>query len=103
MGKGKGDELLRSSVTAGSWPTPCTSPATPTPTAASCRARGASWGSPRRCHVETRSGWFSDRTQCYLAGGRPALVRETGFRALAEEHFAADRVLPALLEVAGAA
>jgi hypothetical protein len=30
-------------------------------------------------YVETRSGWFSDRTQCYLASGRPALVRETGF------------------------
>jgi hypothetical protein len=30
-------------------------------------------------YVETRSGWFSDRTQCYLASGRPALARETGF------------------------
>jgi len=30
-------------------------------------------------YVETASGWFSDRTQCYLASGRPALVRETGF------------------------
>jgi hypothetical protein len=30
-------------------------------------------------YVETGSGWFSDRTQCYLASGRPALVRETGF------------------------
>jgi hypothetical protein len=29
--------------------------------------------------VGTRSGWFSDRTQCYLASGRPALARETGF------------------------
>jgi hypothetical protein len=30
-------------------------------------------------YLETRSGWFSDRTQCYLASGRPALVRDTGF------------------------
>jgi hypothetical protein len=30
-------------------------------------------------YVETRSGWFSDRTESYLASGRPALVRETGF------------------------
>jgi hypothetical protein len=33
-------------------------------------------------YVETRSGWFSDRTQSYLASGRPALVRETGFNDL---------------------
>ncbi len=26
-----------------------------------------------------RSGWFSDRTACYLASGRPAIVQDTGF------------------------
>jgi hypothetical protein len=26
-----------------------------------------------------RSGWFSDRTACYLAAGRPAVVQDTGF------------------------
>jgi hypothetical protein len=31
-----------------------------------------------------RSGWFSDRTACYLAAGRPAIVQDTGF----------DRALP---------
>jgi len=30
-------------------------------------------------YVETRSGWFSDRTARYLASGRPAVVQETGF------------------------
>jgi hypothetical protein len=30
-------------------------------------------------YVETKSGWFSDRTACYLASGRPALVQDTGF------------------------
>jgi hypothetical protein len=30
-------------------------------------------------YVETRSGWFSDRTVRYLASGKPALVQETGF------------------------
>ena len=25
------------------------------------------------------SGWFSDRTECYLAAGRPALVQDTGW------------------------
>ena len=29
--------------------------------------------------VSTRSGWFSDRTECYLAAGRPALVQDTGW------------------------
>ena len=27
------------------------------------------------------SGWFSDRTECYLASGRPALVQDTGWSA----------------------
>ena len=30
-------------------------------------------------YVETNSGWFSDRTVCYLASGKPALVQDTGF------------------------
>jgi hypothetical protein len=32
--------------------------------------------------VETRGGWFSDRSICYLASGRPALVQDTGIRHL---------------------
>lgn len=30
-------------------------------------------------YVDTRSGWFSDRTARYLASGKPALVQDTGF------------------------
>ncbi len=30
-------------------------------------------------NIRLRSGWFSDRTACYLAAGRPAIVQETGF------------------------
>jgi hypothetical protein len=30
-------------------------------------------------YVETQSGWFSERTACYLASGRPAVVGNTGF------------------------
>jgi hypothetical protein len=30
-------------------------------------------------YVGTRSGWFSDRTACYLAAGRPAVTQFTGF------------------------
>jgi hypothetical protein len=30
-------------------------------------------------YVLMRTGWFSDRTACYLAAGRPAIVQDTGF------------------------
>ncbi|MGH7369164.1 MAG: hypothetical protein ACREK9_22440 [Candidatus Rokuibacteriota bacterium] len=80
--------------------------------------------------ARTRSGWFSDRSVCYLAAGKPVITQDTGFgkyvpagvgllafstveeaaaaldavnhdyvqhcraaRKIAEEYFAADRVL----------
>lgn len=83
--------------------------------------------------ARTRSGWFSDRSVCYLAAGKPVVTQDTGFgkylpagvgllsfstveeaaaaltevnwdyerhcraaRRIAEEHFAADRVLSRL-------
>jgi hypothetical protein len=89
----------------------------------------------KNLYVDTRSGWFSDRSACYLASGRPVLAQDTGIRdllpcgeglltfttleeaaagaeeiiggyerhsraalALAEEHLAARRVLPQLLD-----
>jgi hypothetical protein len=30
-------------------------------------------------YVVSRSGWFSDRSACYLASGRPVLAQDTGF------------------------
>jgi hypothetical protein len=30
-------------------------------------------------YVKSGSGWFSDRTACYLASGKPAVVQSTGF------------------------
>jgi hypothetical protein len=39
----------------------------------------AEFGVAKHAYVATRSGWFSDRTECYLAAGRPAVVQETGF------------------------
>jgi hypothetical protein len=30
-------------------------------------------------YVGTRSGWFSDRSACYLAAGRPVVLQATGF------------------------
>jgi hypothetical protein len=41
----------------------------------------AELGVAKHAYVATRSGWFSDRTECYLAAGRPALVQDTGWSA----------------------
>jgi hypothetical protein len=43
---------------------------------------GAEFSVAQGVYVETRCGWFSDRTTRYLASGRPALVQDTGFSAL---------------------
>lgn len=32
----------------------------------------------KQAYVATRSGWFSDRTVCYLAAGLPVVVQDTG-------------------------
>lgn len=33
-------------------------------------------------YVRLRTGWFSDRSACYLAAGRPVITQETGFTRL---------------------
>jgi hypothetical protein len=33
----------------------------------------------KNVYVAMRTGWFSTRTACYLASGRPAVVQDTGF------------------------
>ena len=40
---------------------------------------GAEFSVAQGIYVETKSGWFSDRTTRYLASGKPALVQDTGF------------------------
>ena len=30
-------------------------------------------------NVRLRSGWFSERSACYLAAGRPVITQDTGF------------------------
>ncbi len=104
------------------------------------RRSGAELQVAKGVYVETRSGWFSDRSACYLASGRPVLAQDTGVgerlprgdgllffetledavagvdriaaaperhrraaREIAVEHFASERVLPALLDALGAA
>jgi len=97
----------------------------------------AEFSVPKNGYVAMRGGWFSDRSVCYLASGRPVVIEDTGLadwlpigeglltfndpdsalrcvetvnldyephrqaaRRVAEEHFATDKVLPALLEAA---
>jgi hypothetical protein len=33
----------------------------------------------KNMYVDTRGGWISDRSVCYLASGKPVLAQETGF------------------------
>jgi hypothetical protein len=33
----------------------------------------------RDMHVRLKSGWFSERSACYLAAGRPVVTQDTGF------------------------
>jgi hypothetical protein len=37
------------------------------------------FGVAKHAYVKSRSGWFSDRSVCYLAAGRPAVLQDTGF------------------------
>ena len=43
------------------------------------RNSGGEFSVAKGVYVQTSSGWFSDRTTCYLASGKPALVQDTGF------------------------
>lgn len=42
-------------------------------------ASRAEWSIAKNGYVEGRSGWFSCRSACYLAAGRPVIVQSTGF------------------------
>ena len=53
----------------------------------------------KNTYVATRCGWFSCRTACYLAAGRPAVVQDTGFSRL----FACGEGVVAFPDLAGAA
>ncbi len=97
----------------------------------------AEFSVPKNGYVKMQGGWFSDRSVCYLASGRPVLIEDTGLsdwlpvgkgiitfrgpadalagvdsinadyqthrrsaRALAEQYFATELVLPHFLEAA---
>lgn len=39
----------------------------------------AEFSTAKNAYVASRSGWFSCRSACYLAAGRPVVVQDTGF------------------------
>jgi hypothetical protein len=43
------------------------------------RASRAEFSIAKDMNVRLRSGWFSDRSACYLAAGRPVVLQDTGF------------------------
>jgi hypothetical protein len=43
-----------------------------------CASRGE-FSVAKDQNIRLRSGWFSDRSACYLAAGRPVLTQDTGF------------------------
>jgi hypothetical protein len=51
------------------------------------RSSGAEFAVAKGMYVQTAGGWFSDRSICYLATGRPVLAQDTGLR----RHFPADK------------
>jgi hypothetical protein len=40
---------------------------------------GAEFTVAKEQYVSARSGWFSDRSACYLAAGKPVITQDTGF------------------------
>jgi hypothetical protein len=52
---------------------------TPTSYRRFVRGSKAEFGIAKSGYVAARCGWFSDRSACYLASGRPVIAQETGF------------------------
>jgi hypothetical protein len=42
------------------------------------RRSGGEFATAKGMYVQSRCGWFSDRSICYLASGRPVLAQDTG-------------------------
>jgi hypothetical protein len=52
---------------------------TPDSYAGFVRSSKGELGIAKEGYVKSRCGWFSDRSACYLASGRPVVAQETGF------------------------
>jgi len=46
------------------------------------RGSKAEFGIAKSGYTNSRCGWFSDRSACYLASGRPVIAQDTGFSRL---------------------
>ncbi|HZN65828.1 MAG TPA: hypothetical protein VFB66_11080 [Tepidisphaeraceae bacterium] len=53
------------------------------------RSSKAEFGLAKSGYVNSRCGWFSDRSACYLASGRPVVAQDTGW----SEHLATGKGL----------
>ncbi len=82
----------RSTATAGSCSTPRPSPHDPDSYRAFIAGSRAELGVAKSGYVLSRCGWFSDRSACYLASGRPVLAQDTGFAGLPADGRGAARV-----------
>ena len=65
--------------TAGGCSIPPRWPRRPTTTARFVQGSWAEFGLAKSGYVVADSGWFSDRSACYLAAGRPVVAQDTGF------------------------
>ncbi len=48
------------------------------------RSSKGEWSVAKQGYVAAGSGWFSERSCCYLASGRPVVIQDTGFSAFLE-------------------
>ncbi|MHC4652336.1 MAG: hypothetical protein ACYTES_15955, partial [Planctomycetota bacterium] len=46
------------------------------------RSSRAEWSVAKNAYVQGRPAWFSERSACYLASGRPVVVQDAGFGAV---------------------
>src|SRR5262249_5086828 len=76
-----GDHADRSALAANGWQVldPIDAAATPDRYRRFVRGSKAEFGIAKSGYVTSRCGWFSDRSVCYLASGRPVIAQETGF------------------------
>lgn len=63
------------------WIDPATVAASPSAYQQFVRGSKGEFGVAKSGYVESRCGWFSDRSACYLASGRPVVAQEAGFSA----------------------
>jgi len=68
-------------LTRGGWSLvdPSTAAGTPARYEAFIRASKGEFSVAKSGYVASRCGWFSDRSACYLASGRPVIAQDTGF------------------------